>query len=311
MSLAPKISVEEARVDWSASAVEVDRRVRGCTPDPGRLDDVPRERVKLGPVTPVEDELPAGRTRRSASACSVGTAHGHRWSLGTVQPAGKKAMGATDWARGTRPRAGGGVRVTGPKLGTGQQRDARAAGSSRTASPASTNRPQGRLRGAARGVRRTTPTPTSCCPGCCATGGLNGRDAAFATELAYGVLRGRGTYDALLATLVDRPLAELDAGVLDVLRMGLHQLLAMRVPDHAAVATSVALARNVVGGGPAGLVNAVLRSAAGRDLDTWIAEVAATGRRGRRPRRALLPPAVDRAQPARGAARARPRRRPS
>ncbi|WP_432511061.1 RsmB/NOP family class I SAM-dependent RNA methyltransferase [Kineococcus sp. SYSU DK001] len=103
---------------------------------------------------------------------------------------------------------------------------------------------------------------------------LNGRDAAFATELAYGVLRGRGTYDALLATLVDRPLADLDAGVADVLRMGLHQLLAMRVPDHAAVATSVALARNVLGGGPSGLVNAVLRKASGRDLDTWVAEVA-------------------------------------
>ncbi len=103
---------------------------------------------------------------------------------------------------------------------------------------------------------------------------LGGRDAAFATELAYGVLRGRGTYDALLATLVDRPLADLDDGVLDVLRMGLHQLLAMRVPDHAAVATSVAVARTHVGGGPSGLVNAVLRKASGRDLAQWAAEVA-------------------------------------
>jgi 16S rRNA (cytosine967-C5)-methyltransferase len=103
---------------------------------------------------------------------------------------------------------------------------------------------------------------------------LSGRDAAFATELAYGVLRGRGTYDALLATLVDRPLADLDDGVLDVLRMGLHQLLAMRVPDHAAVATSVAVARTHVGGGPSGLVNAVLRKASGRELAQWAAEVA-------------------------------------
>ncbi|GAB3466483.1 RsmB/NOP family class I SAM-dependent RNA methyltransferase [Kineococcus endophyticus] len=103
---------------------------------------------------------------------------------------------------------------------------------------------------------------------------LGGRDAAFATELAYGVLRGRGTYDALLATLVDRPLADLDDGVLDVLRMGLHQLLAMRVPDHAAVATSVAVARTHIGGGPSGLVNAVLRKASGRDLAQWAAEVA-------------------------------------
>ncbi|WP_432524698.1 RsmB/NOP family class I SAM-dependent RNA methyltransferase [Kineococcus sp. SYSU DK006] len=106
---------------------------------------------------------------------------------------------------------------------------------------------------------------------------VGGRDAAFATELAYGVLRGRGTYDALLATVVDRPFEELDPGVLDVLRMGAHQLLAMRVPDHAAVATSVALARNVLGGGPSGLVNAVLRKAVGRELEGWLEEVASTG----------------------------------
>ncbi|WP_432498456.1 RsmB/NOP family class I SAM-dependent RNA methyltransferase [Kineococcus gypseus] len=103
---------------------------------------------------------------------------------------------------------------------------------------------------------------------------LGGRDAAFATELAYGVLRGRGTYDALLATVVDRPFGELDPGVLDVLRMGAHQLLAMRVPDHAAVATTVALARTELGAGPAGLVNAVLRSAAGRELESWLEQVA-------------------------------------
>ncbi|NAZ86292.1 rRNA small subunit methyltransferase B [Kineococcus sp. T90] len=103
---------------------------------------------------------------------------------------------------------------------------------------------------------------------------LGGRDAAFATELAYGVLRGRGTYDALLATVVDRPLTDLDAGVLDVLRLGAHQLLAMRVPDHAAVATTVALARSELGAGPSGLVNAVLRSVVGRELGPWLEEVA-------------------------------------
>ncbi|WP_432533379.1 RsmB/NOP family class I SAM-dependent RNA methyltransferase [Kineococcus arenarius] len=103
---------------------------------------------------------------------------------------------------------------------------------------------------------------------------LGGRDAAFATELAYGVLRGRGTYDALLATVVDRPFTDLDPGVLDALRMGAHQLLAMRVPDHAAVATTVALARGELGAGPAGLVNAVLRSAVGRELGEWLEQAA-------------------------------------
>ncbi|WP_345714153.1 transcription antitermination factor NusB, partial [Kineococcus glutinatus] len=106
---------------------------------------------------------------------------------------------------------------------------------------------------------------------------VSGRDAAFATELAYGVLRGRGTYDAVLAARLDRPPADLDAPVRDVLRLGAHQLLGMRVPDHAAVATSVALARVAVGAGAAGLVNAVLRGLAGRDLDSWLDEVVPAG----------------------------------
>src|SRR5271166_5757162 len=70
--------------------------------------------------------------------------------------------------------------------------------------------------------------------------GLTGRDAAFATELTYGTLRGRGTYDAILAACSDRD--ELDPPVRDVLRLGAHQLLATRVGHHAAVATSGDLA---------------------------------------------------------------------
>jgi 16S rRNA (cytosine967-C5)-methyltransferase len=101
-----------------------------------------------------------------------------------------------------------------------------------------------------------------------------GRDAAFATELAYGTLRGRGTYDAILAACVDRPLDGLDPTVLDVLRLGAHQLLGMRVPSHAAVATSVDLARATVGSGASRLVNAVLRRVADRDRETWLATVA-------------------------------------
>ena len=103
---------------------------------------------------------------------------------------------------------------------------------------------------------------------------LAGRDAAFATELSYGTLRGRGTYDAALAACVDRPLQQVDPPVLDVLRLGAHQLLAMRVPSHAAVAATVELARAVVGEGRASFVNAILRRCAGRDLAGWLAEVA-------------------------------------
>ena len=101
-----------------------------------------------------------------------------------------------------------------------------------------------------------------------------GRDAAFATELAYGTLRGRGTYDAILGACVDRPLSSLDPAVLEILRLGVHQLLSMRVPSHAAVATSVDLARATVGAGASRLVNAVLRRVADRDRDAWLETVA-------------------------------------
>ncbi|MBF5083593.1 transcription antitermination factor NusB [Quadrisphaera sp. INWT6] len=103
---------------------------------------------------------------------------------------------------------------------------------------------------------------------------LDTRDAAFATELAYGALRGRGTYDAVLAACVDRPLDQLDPPLLDALRLGAHQLLATRVAQHAAVSETVALVRGAVGTGASGLANAVLRRVAARDLAAWLDEVA-------------------------------------
>jgi 16S rRNA (cytosine967-C5)-methyltransferase len=103
---------------------------------------------------------------------------------------------------------------------------------------------------------------------------LAGRDAALATELAYGTLRGLGTYDAVLAACSDRPLDKLDPPVLSVLRLGAHQLLATRVSGHAAVATSVDLVKAVAGPRASGYVNAVLRRVATRDLDQWLAIVA-------------------------------------
>ncbi|ELT44361.1 transcription antitermination factor NusB, partial [Arthrobacter nitrophenolicus] len=100
--------------------------------------------------------------------------------------------------------------------------------------------------------------------------GLDKRDAGFATELSYGALRGQGTYDAILARCVDRPLDQLDPAVLDALRIGTHQLLAMRVPAHAALDQTVGLARAVIGAGPSALINAVLRKVAARSLDEWL-----------------------------------------
>ena len=100
--------------------------------------------------------------------------------------------------------------------------------------------------------------------------GLDKRDAGFATELSYGALRGQGTYDAILARCVDRPLEELDPAILDALRIGVHQLLAMRVPAHAALDQTVGLARAVIGAGPSALINAVLRKVSARTLDEWL-----------------------------------------
>lgn len=116
-------------------------------------------------------------------------------------------------------------------------------------------------------------------PGLIAGRQLTGRDAALATELTYGTLRGRGSYDAILAICCDRDLATLDPAVREVLRLGAHQLLATRIGPHAAVATSVNLIRQAAGQRPAGLVNAVLRRVSGRDLDSWLT-IAAPARAG-------------------------------
>jgi 16S rRNA (cytosine967-C5)-methyltransferase len=101
---------------------------------------------------------------------------------------------------------------------------------------------------------------------------LEDRDAWLATELASGVIRMQGLYDAVIDACLTKP--RLQAEVRDVLRLGVHQILSMRVPDHAAISTSVDLVRATVGQGPAGLVNAVLRKVSRRDTEAWIAEVA-------------------------------------
>jgi 16S rRNA (cytosine967-C5)-methyltransferase len=112
---------------------------------------------------------------------------------------------------------------------------------------------------------------------------LTGRDAALATELGYGTLRALGTLDEILARCVDRGLDGVEAGVLDVLRLGAYQSLRTRIPPHAAVATSVDLARQVGLRRAGGFVNAVLRRVSGRSWDAWTGELAA----GTDPLRAL------------------------
>lgn len=100
---------------------------------------------------------------------------------------------------------------------------------------------------------------------------IEGRDAAFATELTHGTLRRRGTYDAIIDLAVSKGLRTVDPAVLDVLRLGTHQILSMRVPSHAAVTTSVDLVRAEVGHKPVHFTNAVLRKISQGDLDSWLA----------------------------------------
>ncbi|MFA7323940.1 MAG: transcription antitermination factor NusB [Candidatus Nanopelagicales bacterium] len=110
---------------------------------------------------------------------------------------------------------------------------------------------------------------------------LSGRDAAFATELAFGSLRWRGLYDSILGLCVSRSWDDVDSRMKDILCLGAHQLLAMRVPAHAAVDSTCDLARSAGSPGGAkaraGFVNAVLRKVAARTFDEWITELGADG----------------------------------
>ncbi len=105
VSVAGKITVEDARVDWTAPAVRVDRLVRACTPAPGAWTVFRGERLKLGPVKVRPLELAPGATQATKSAVFVGTAT-EAVELGWVQPPGKRPMPAVDWARGARPEPG-------------------------------------------------------------------------------------------------------------------------------------------------------------------------------------------------------------
>ncbi len=102
---------------------------------------------------------------------------------------------------------------------------------------------------------------------------IEGRDAAFTTELVGGTLRALGSYDAVIDHLAGR---SPDAAVRDALRLGAHQVLAMRVPDHAAVTSTVELVRARVGHKPAGFTNAVMRRITTHDLDGWMDALDAT-----------------------------------
>lgn len=107
ITLAPKIQVEDAHVDFAAPALRVDRVVRGCTPAPGAWTVFRGERLKLIQVTPLPDrtDLAPGELAVGKNNVYAGTGS-YAVELLWVQPQGKKPMKAADWARGVRIAAG-------------------------------------------------------------------------------------------------------------------------------------------------------------------------------------------------------------
>jgi methionyl-tRNA formyltransferase len=107
VSLAPKLTSDDARLRWTDPAFAVDRRVRACTPAPGAWTTLRDERVKLGPVRPAPDapQLKPGELLVERNRLLAGTATSPV-VLGEVRAAGKKAMPAADWARGARVTTG-------------------------------------------------------------------------------------------------------------------------------------------------------------------------------------------------------------
>ena len=259
VTVAPKVTVDDARVRWDLPAHVVERRIRAVTPNPGAWTLVGDVRIKLGPVT-VDASGPACRRARSgwtAAASGSGRPRNPCCS-GTVQPPGKKQMDAADvGARcpARRVRAG---------LMTKPRRPRR--------------KPLDPARRAAfdvlRAVSERDAYANLVLPALLRDRGITGRDAAFATELAYGACRTRGLLDAVIAEAAGRPPDRINPVLLDLLRLGTYQLLRTRVDAHAAVSTTVEQAGIEFDSARAGFVNGVLRTIAGREPQSWIDELA-------------------------------------
>ena len=275
----------------------IDRLIRACTPEPGAWTTVAGARLKLGPVEPLPPGaapapapppgaapvLAPGELLVTRHAVLAGTAT-EPVRLGEVQPPGKRR-----WPPPTGPAA-----CTRPAISSAEM-PPHPAGDARAARSQSAGQPQGSRRhvpGTPRGgvVARTPFRRVAydvlwavdqrdayanlLLPALLRERGIEGRDAALATELTYGTLRGLQTYDAILDLCSDRSPGQIDPPVREVLRLGAHQLLATRVASHAAVATSVDLAKDVVGMRPAGFVNAVLRRVGTREQAEWLRIIA-------------------------------------
>lgn len=171
-------------------------------------------------------------------------------------------------------------RTPGRSTGRAQNSDERRAGNARTAqraprrsgerTPQRTVQPARRVAyDVLRAVSESDAYANLILPAAIADAGLTPQDAALATELAYGTLRRRGTYDAVIAAAADRPVDDIDPAVLDALRLATHQLIATRVATHAAVNESVNLVSSTQGRGAGSFTNAVLRRISRETPEHW------------------------------------------
>lgn len=100
---------------------------------------------------------------------------------------------------------------------------------------------------------------------------LDERDRSLVTELVYGTIRMQGKHDWIIKQISDRTFSEIDPGIIDVLRFGIHQIHEMRIPDHAAVSATVEVARKRLGESKASFVNAALRNVVRTTEEVWFA----------------------------------------
>lgn len=102
---------------------------------------------------------------------------------------------------------------------------------------------------------------------------LDERDRGFTTELVYGTLRMQGLYDFIFTQISDRPWNQVDDDIVDLARMGAHQIFTMRTPLHAAVSATVDVARKQLGESKGSFINALMRKASAKSLDEWLQPV--------------------------------------
>ena len=260
VTVAPKVTVDDARVRWDLPAHVVDRRIRAVTPNPGAWTMVGELRIKLGPVS-VDDAAPDPSVPWSNSGGPQRRSDRDRVAAG---------------AAGARPAAGqeaDGCRGLGPRS------PARRVRTGVVTKPRRPRRkPLDPARRAAfdvlRAVTERDAYANLALPALLRERGITGRDAAFATELAYGTCRTRGLLDAVIARAAGRPPENINSVLLDLLRLGTYQLLRTRVDAHAAVSTTVEQAGIEFDSARAGFVNGVLRTIASRDEQSWTDELA-------------------------------------